>query len=176
MTSEVSQATGSAEEERRKRRARRGGYAASRPLRAQQPPEAGCGGERCAVRSDDAGPGVRGGASPRRTWAGHCAGGPHRRAGRVRGSDARGPDRLADPAYAAEQERVAPGSGAVFGVRHPLMSAIARQVRPALRESPHRARSGWPNALPPKRSESSSSSATNLWRARCPMIPKGPGS
>jgi hypothetical protein len=43
--------------------------------------------------------------------------------------------RLADPAYAAEQERVAPGSGAVFGVRNPLMTAIARQLRPALRES-----------------------------------------
>jgi 3-methyladenine DNA glycosylase AlkD len=43
--------------------------------------------------------------------------------------------RLADPAYAAEQERVAPGSGPVFGVRNPLMAAIARQVRPALRES-----------------------------------------
>jgi 3-methyladenine DNA glycosylase AlkD len=41
---------------------------------------------------------------------------------------------LADPAYAAEQERVAPGSGEVFGVRNPLMAAIARQVRPALRE------------------------------------------
>ena len=43
--------------------------------------------------------------------------------------------RLADPAYAAEQERVAPGSGAVFGVRNPLMAAIARHVRPALNES-----------------------------------------
>jgi 3-methyladenine DNA glycosylase AlkD len=43
--------------------------------------------------------------------------------------------RLADPAYAAEQERVAPGSGPVFGVRNPLTAAIARQVRPALRES-----------------------------------------
>jgi 3-methyladenine DNA glycosylase AlkD len=42
---------------------------------------------------------------------------------------------LADDAYAREQERVAPGSGAVFGVRNPLMAAIARQVRAALRES-----------------------------------------
>jgi len=43
--------------------------------------------------------------------------------------------RLADPAYANEQERVAPGSGAIFGVRNPLMSAIARQVRAELRRS-----------------------------------------
>jgi 3-methyladenine DNA glycosylase AlkD len=42
---------------------------------------------------------------------------------------------LADPAYAAEQERVAPGSGAVFGVRNPLTAAIARQLRQPLRES-----------------------------------------
>jgi 3-methyladenine DNA glycosylase AlkD len=41
--------------------------------------------------------------------------------------------RLADPAYAAEQERVAPGSGAVFGVRQPLLGAVAGQIRPALR-------------------------------------------
>lgn len=43
--------------------------------------------------------------------------------------------RLTDDAYAAEQERVAPGSGAVFGVRSPLMSAIARQLREPLRQS-----------------------------------------
>jgi len=43
--------------------------------------------------------------------------------------------RLADDAYAAEQERVAPGSGAVFGVRSPLMAAIARQLREPLRQS-----------------------------------------
>lgn len=43
--------------------------------------------------------------------------------------------RLADDAYAREQERVAPDSGAVFGVRNPLMAAIARQVRAPLRES-----------------------------------------
>lgn len=43
--------------------------------------------------------------------------------------------RLADDAYAMEQERVAPGSGAVFGVRNPLMAAIARQLREPLRQS-----------------------------------------
>jgi 3-methyladenine DNA glycosylase AlkD len=43
--------------------------------------------------------------------------------------------RLADDAYATEQERVAPGSGAVFGVRSPLMAAIARQLREPLRQS-----------------------------------------
>ncbi|HWO10289.1 MAG TPA: DNA alkylation repair protein [Polyangiaceae bacterium] len=42
---------------------------------------------------------------------------------------------LADPAYANEQERVAPGSGAVFGVRGPLIAATARQVRAELRLS-----------------------------------------
>jgi len=41
---------------------------------------------------------------------------------------------LADAAYANEQERVAPGSGAVFGVRNPLLTAIWRQLRPALRQ------------------------------------------
>ena len=41
---------------------------------------------------------------------------------------------LADDAYAHEQERVAPGSGAVFGVRWPLVAAVDRQLRPALRE------------------------------------------
>lgn len=43
--------------------------------------------------------------------------------------------RLADDAYATEQERVAPGSGLVFGVRNPLMAAIARQLREPLRQS-----------------------------------------
>ena len=43
--------------------------------------------------------------------------------------------RLADGAYASEQERVAPGSGAVFGVRNPLMAAITRQLRDPLRQS-----------------------------------------
>lgn len=42
---------------------------------------------------------------------------------------------LGDPAYAAEQERVAPGSGVVFGVRNPLMAAIVRQLREPLRQS-----------------------------------------
>ena len=42
---------------------------------------------------------------------------------------------LADPAYAAEQERVAPGSGQVFGVRNPLMAALAGQLRQPLKQS-----------------------------------------
>ena len=42
--------------------------------------------------------------------------------------------RLADDVYAAEQERVAPGSGIVFGVRGPLVAAVMRQLRPALKE------------------------------------------
>lgn len=46
-----------------------------------------------------------------------------------------GLERLSDPAYAAEQERVAPGSGAVVGVRWPLWHAVARQLRPPLRAS-----------------------------------------
>jgi 3-methyladenine DNA glycosylase AlkD len=41
---------------------------------------------------------------------------------------------LADASYAAAQERVAPGSGAVLGVRWPLLHEISRQLRPALRE------------------------------------------
>jgi 3-methyladenine DNA glycosylase AlkD len=41
---------------------------------------------------------------------------------------------LSDQAYAAAQERIAPGSGAVLGVRWPLLHEIARQLRPALRE------------------------------------------
>ncbi len=43
--------------------------------------------------------------------------------------------RLSDPGYAAEQERVAPGSGAVIGVRWPLWHAAARQLREPLRAS-----------------------------------------
>jgi 3-methyladenine DNA glycosylase AlkD len=43
-------------------------------------------------------------------------------------------ERLADPAYAAEQERVAPGSGAVIGVRWPLVRAVGRQLRAPLLE------------------------------------------
>jgi 3-methyladenine DNA glycosylase AlkD len=42
---------------------------------------------------------------------------------------------LADPAYAAAQERLAPGSGAVLGVRWPLLHEIGRVLRPALRET-----------------------------------------
>lgn len=42
---------------------------------------------------------------------------------------------LADPGYAAAQARVAPGSGAVHGVRWPLLHEIARMLRPALRET-----------------------------------------
>lgn len=45
-----------------------------------------------------------------------------------------GLSRLADEHYAAEQERVAPGSGPVFGVRAPLIATIARQIRTPLRE------------------------------------------
>jgi 3-methyladenine DNA glycosylase AlkD len=43
---------------------------------------------------------------------------------------------LSDPEYAAAQERMVPGTRPVFGVRSPLLAAIARQVRPALREAP----------------------------------------
>jgi 3-methyladenine DNA glycosylase AlkD len=42
---------------------------------------------------------------------------------------------LADPVYAAAQERVAPGSGAVLGVRWPLLHEVERVLRPALRET-----------------------------------------
>jgi len=42
---------------------------------------------------------------------------------------------LADPAYASEQERVAPGSGQVFGVRNPLLAAVAGQMRQPLKQS-----------------------------------------
>lgn len=38
-------------------------------------------------------------------------------------------ERLADAGYAAAQERVAPGSGAVIGVRWPLVRAVGRQLR-----------------------------------------------
>ena len=41
---------------------------------------------------------------------------------------------LADEAYRSEQGRVAPGSGAVFGVRNPLLAAVTRQLHVALRE------------------------------------------
>ena len=42
---------------------------------------------------------------------------------------------LADDEYAAEQDRVVPGSGPVFGVRNPLLAAVIRQLRLPLRES-----------------------------------------
>jgi 3-methyladenine DNA glycosylase AlkD len=47
----------------------------------------------------------------------------------------RGLTDLADGPYAAAQERVAPGSGATIGVRWPLVHAIERALRPALREA-----------------------------------------
>jgi 3-methyladenine DNA glycosylase AlkD len=40
---------------------------------------------------------------------------------------------LADEPYRAEQARVAPGTGAVFGVRNPLLAAVARQLMAALK-------------------------------------------
>jgi 3-methyladenine DNA glycosylase AlkD len=40
---------------------------------------------------------------------------------------------LADEPYRAEQARVAPGTAAVFGVRNPLLAAIARQLRASLK-------------------------------------------
>jgi 3-methyladenine DNA glycosylase AlkD len=42
---------------------------------------------------------------------------------------------LADPAYAAEQARVAPGSGSTIGVRWPLIHELERALRPALAET-----------------------------------------
>ncbi|HSH21791.1 MAG TPA: DNA alkylation repair protein [Candidatus Caenarcaniphilales bacterium] len=44
-------------------------------------------------------------------------------------------ERLADAEYAAEQERLAPASGEAFGVRWPLVDAVAAQLRTPLRES-----------------------------------------
>lgn len=46
-----------------------------------------------------------------------------------------GLEQVSDEAYAAEQERVAPGSGAVIGTRWPLVHAIERALRRPLRES-----------------------------------------
>lgn len=43
--------------------------------------------------------------------------------------------RLADPEYASEQERVAPGGAQVIGVRWPLVRNVSRQLRRPLRES-----------------------------------------
>ncbi len=45
-----------------------------------------------------------------------------------------GLEHLSDEGYAAEQERVAPGSGAVIGARWPLISAVSRQLRRPLAE------------------------------------------
>lgn len=42
---------------------------------------------------------------------------------------------LGDEVYAAEQERIAPGSGVVFGVRNPLLTALTRQLGQPLAES-----------------------------------------
>ena len=42
---------------------------------------------------------------------------------------------LADPVYANEQERVAPGAGATIGVRWPLVHAIERVLKRPLAES-----------------------------------------
>lgn len=44
--------------------------------------------------------------------------------------------RLGDEEYAASQERIVPGTGPVFGVRGPLLAAVSRQIRPALKEAP----------------------------------------
>lgn len=44
--------------------------------------------------------------------------------------------RLADEEYAAAQERIVPGTGPIFGVRSPLLAAMSRQIRPALKEAP----------------------------------------
>jgi 3-methyladenine DNA glycosylase AlkD len=41
---------------------------------------------------------------------------------------------LADEPYRTEQARVAPGTGAVFGVRNPLLAAVARQLKAALKQ------------------------------------------
>jgi 3-methyladenine DNA glycosylase AlkD len=46
-----------------------------------------------------------------------------------------GLEQLSDEAYAAEQERVAPGSGAVIGTRWPLVHTIERALRRPLLES-----------------------------------------
>jgi hypothetical protein len=46
-----------------------------------------------------------------------------------------GLQRLADPVYEREQERVAPGSGATIGVRWPLVHAVQRTLRRPLAEA-----------------------------------------
>jgi 3-methyladenine DNA glycosylase AlkD len=42
---------------------------------------------------------------------------------------------LADEPYRREQERVNPGSGAILGVRQPLLAAVMRQIRAPLHET-----------------------------------------
>jgi hypothetical protein len=46
-----------------------------------------------------------------------------------------GLQQLADDAYATEVERVAPGGGAVIGVRQPLVAAVTRQLRQPLSDT-----------------------------------------
>jgi 3-methyladenine DNA glycosylase AlkD len=41
---------------------------------------------------------------------------------------------LADDAYRIEQNRVTPGAGTIFGVRNPLLAAVNRHVRAALKQ------------------------------------------
>lgn len=45
-----------------------------------------------------------------------------------------GLERLADPEYLAGQQRIAPGIGAVYGVRWPLIAAVSRGFRNATRK------------------------------------------
>ncbi len=47
-----------------------------------------------------------------------------------------GLERLADPDYLAGQQRVAPGIGAVHGVRWPLLAAVQRGFRTATKGDP----------------------------------------
>jgi 3-methyladenine DNA glycosylase AlkD len=41
---------------------------------------------------------------------------------------------LSDEPYRAEQARIAPGTGVVFGVRNPLLAAVARQLKASLKK------------------------------------------
>ena len=60
---------------------------------------------------------------------------PHLGPGRLRGArSARGFERLADPEYLEGAQRVAPGIGPIYGVRWPLMAAVARGFRGATRK------------------------------------------
>ena len=92
---------------------------------------------------------------------------------RVRRRAADGLPSLADPAYAAEQERVAPGSGAVIGVRWPLVRAVERQLRArcARRSSVDRAL-----ARPaPRREPTTARCACSRCRACCGAPARRPG-